>query len=305
MTYANGPITALGSSSISVQTMTCTIGPSSPLARAASRSATRADVLPERRPLPAQAHRRRRRPPPPRRPPRRPRRRPRTNYRRSPARSPRSTASSITVTGGDSDRPASLTCTIGPARRRTSGFAIGNSVRMYCLNGALYQLQPQRRRLRPPRRPRRPRPRRRRPTPPNYSGSAARSPRSRRRSISVTAATTPPRSPARSGRARRATSGFAVGNSVRMYCLNGALYQLRHNDRRRHHDDHHHHDHDHDDDEHLRRTHERDLALSGSITVERRRPHLHDHRARRARAASRSATRADVLPERRALRLTT
>jgi hypothetical protein len=45
--------------------------------------------------------------------------------------------SSITVQGDG----AALTCTLGTGTPSTAGFAVGNAVRMYCLNGALYLLR--------------------------------------------------------------------------------------------------------------------------------------------------------------------
>jgi hypothetical protein len=47
----------------------------------------------------------------------------------------------ITVTGGDGGK-AVLTCAIGNTSPSTSGFSTGEAVRMYCLNGSLYQLRP-------------------------------------------------------------------------------------------------------------------------------------------------------------------
>ena len=65
-----------------------------------------------------------------------------------------STTTATTTTGGtpteangvlhalsaDSITVGDLTCSIGPSSPSTSGFTLNQSVRMYCLNGALYSL---------------------------------------------------------------------------------------------------------------------------------------------------------------------
>ncbi len=142
VTNANGPITLLGTSSISVQTMTCTFGPSSPsLAGFHLGDSVRMyclnGVLYELKHNDT--------PPPPPGP---------TTTTTTTTTTTQGTYTGISGTisaltdgsiavhgSGDSDGPASLTCPIGLTSPSTAGFAVGNSVRMYCLNGVLYQLK--------------------------------------------------------------------------------------------------------------------------------------------------------------------
>ena len=128
--------------------------------------------------------------------------------------------STITVHNSEHD----LTCTIGSGSPSTSGFTVGNAVRMYCLNGALYSL------------------------------THTDAPPTTTETTTTTATTTTASGDAASatgaisalstssitvhdgdrdltctiGSSSPSVSGFAVGNGVRMYCLNGALYAISH-----------------------------------------------------------------------------
>jgi hypothetical protein len=126
------------------------------------------------------------------------------------------TGTSIAVTGGD-DGKTVLSCPIGNTSPSTSGFSMGDSVRMYCVNGVLYQLKHND----PP------------PAttttstttttlPQNVTSSTGTLTALGSSSITVgdltcTVTNTSP-----------STSGFAVGNNVQMYCVNGGLYALTH-----------------------------------------------------------------------------
>jgi len=132
---------------------------------------------------------------------------------------------SITVTssGGSDDGPQTLSCTISSSSPGTAGFATGNPVRMYCLNGALYQVKHN-------------------DTPPpttttttttttaqNWTAITGTITALSGASISVQGGDAGNASlTCTIGSSSPSTSGFSTGNLVRMYCLNGALYSLQH-----------------------------------------------------------------------------
>lgn len=137
MTNANGPITALSAGSLSGQTMTCSISPTSTLAEGfqvgdAVRMYCLNGVL-------YQLKHNDTTPPPTT-----------TTTTASTTTTTESSytyasgtifalsSSSITVGSGD----VSMTCSIGSSSPSTSGFAVGNSVGMYCSSsdGSLYHL---------------------------------------------------------------------------------------------------------------------------------------------------------------------
>jgi hypothetical protein len=222
VTSANGPITGLVPGSISVQTMTCTTGPSSPsTAGFALGDSVRMycvnGVLYQLKhsdtpPLPA----------------------PTTttttttteNHITGISGTITSLGGSITVTssGDTDDGPQTLTCTIGVPSPSTSGFGNGSLVRMYCQNGVLYQLKHAET---PP------------PAPTTTTTTTTTT------SVQYTAMTGTITTLAGTisvqggdgghesltctvGASSPSTSGFSVGNLVRMYCANGVLYALSH-----------------------------------------------------------------------------
>jgi hypothetical protein len=117
-----------------------------------------------------------------------------------------------------------LTCTIGSSSPSTSGFVVGNAVRMYCLNGALYYLAHD-------------------DTPPATTTTTTATTTTTTTTNGTAASVTGSISALGGGSitvhadhdltctiggSSPSTSGFAVGNGVKMYCLNGALYALQH-----------------------------------------------------------------------------
>ncbi|HEY4346936.1 MAG TPA: hypothetical protein VGM80_05055 [Gaiellaceae bacterium] len=229
VTNANGPIGALDSASLSVQTMTCSIGAGSPSVGTfhvgdSVRMTCVNGRLFELKHNDA--------PPPP----------PVTTttvpattttttttttaYENSAAISGTITAlsaSAITVHSNDS----SLICTLSPSTP-TSGFAVGNAVRMYCVNGALYQLVHS--------------------DAPPPTTTTTTTPTTTTQQV-ITGITGTIGTLATSsitaigggddghasltctlGQGTPSLAGFSVGSLVRMYCLSGALYQLKHND---------------------------------------------------------------------------
>ncbi len=134
------------------------------------------------------------------------------------------TGSSITVTGGDSPT-ASLTCTLGTGTPSTAGFAIGDSVRMYCLTGALYQL---RLNTTTPTTSTTTTTTTTTTTQQNYSAISGTITVLTDGSITVAGGDSPTATLTCSlGAGTPSTAGFAIGDSVRMYCLTGALYRVR------------------------------------------------------------------------------
>ena len=249
LTYAIGPITARSDTSLSVQTMTCTVGPGSPstsgfIVGTVVRMACKDGVL--------------------------------FALKRSddgPRATTTSTATttattttqpvttaitgtvgtlgstSITVNGGD-DGHASLTCAITGDSPSTSGFPVGARVRMYCKNGVLFFLS-----------------RVDGPTTttaagttttttttttavrPVYAGISGTIATLSGTSIAVnrTSGDGPLSLACTIGPGSPSTSGFAVGSSVRMYCKDGvAVHPPARRRAPRGHDDHcDHHDHHH------------------------------------------------------------
>ena len=213
VTSANGPITALGLTSITVQTMPCTIGPNSP-STAGFKVGDSVRMYCLNGALYVLKHNDDGPPPT-------------TTDMTTTPQTYAAITGTITTLGSSitvQSDGAPLTCTLGTGTPSTAGFAVGNPVRMYCLNGALYQL---------------------RHNEPSTTTTTT--------TTTATTTTTPQTYAAISGTITTlgssitvqgdgapltctlgtgtpSTAGFAVGNPVRMYCLNGALYVLRHND---------------------------------------------------------------------------
>lgn len=243
VTNANGPISGLNSSTITVQTMTCTIGANSPsTAGFALGDSVRMYCLngvlyqlkhndsPPPAPLTttttATTTTHSDSPPPttsttttttPTTP---------QNYSGITGNITTLSDGSITVTSSGTNDPTSLTCTLGAGTPSTSGFGVGSNVRMYCLNGVLYQLKDNTTPL---------------PTTSTTTTTTT--------TTTTMTQTTPQNVTDANGTLSTlsvdritvgdlsctidgtspSTSGFSIGNSVRMYCINGVLYQLRHN----------------------------------------------------------------------------
>ncbi len=133
VTDANGPITALGASAITVQTMTCTIGPSSPATSEfkvgdAVRMYCLNGVLYVLKHTDAA-------PPPPTTTSSTTTTTP-VNYSYATGTLTALSAASITVTGDG----APLTCPIGTTTQNLAEFHTGDKVRLYCQNGLFYKL---------------------------------------------------------------------------------------------------------------------------------------------------------------------
>jgi hypothetical protein len=224
LTYAIGPITARSDTSLSVQTMTCTVGPGSPstggfIVGTVVRMACEDGILVALK---------------------RSDDGPRTATTTTTTAATTTTqplisaitgtvvtlGTSITVNGGDDGR-ASLTCTITGDSPSTSGFPVGTHVRMYCKNAVLLSLS-----------------RVDAPTtttasttttttaPPVYSGISGTIAALGSTAITVnrTSGDGPLSLACTIGPGSPSTSGFAPGSSVRMYCKDGALVILQHPD---------------------------------------------------------------------------
>jgi hypothetical protein len=127
---------------------------------------------------------------------------------------------SITIHNSEHD----LTCAIGQSSPATGGFSVGSLVRMYCQSGSLYFLA--------------------------HSDTAQPATTTTTTTVATTTTTTTPSYTDANGTltalsgasitvaaltctigpASPSTAGFSSGNSVRMYCQNGVLFQLKHND---------------------------------------------------------------------------
>lgn len=245
VTNANGPIAQLGPSSISVQTMSCTIGAGSPSidgfhvgdsVRMYCVNGVLYQLKHDDTPPPAP---------------------PTTTTAATTTAQGTITgisgtigalgASSITVTGGDGGT-AVLTCTIGQGSASpgatspgatspgttspsTAGFAPGNLVRMYCQNGLLFQLKHTDSTTTTTTAPAATATTTTTTTPGAYTAINGTIGPLTGSSITVTGGDSGTASLTCSlGSGTPSTSGFAAGDSVRMYCLNGALFQLKHND---------------------------------------------------------------------------
>ncbi len=201
---ADGPISALGASSISVEGLSCTFGSGSPLTAGfelgdqvrmyclngvlyalykidATPPATTAQTLTAATT---------------------------TTSNVTDADGPIGALSSGSITVGD------LTCTIGGSSPSTSGFSLGTQVRMYCINGVLYRL---------------------------YLNETTSTTTTTTPTTTTTSNVTDADGPIGAlssgsitvgdltctiGGSSPSTSGFSLGTQVRMYCINGALYRL-------------------------------------------------------------------------------